>query len=807
MPLQPRDRLGPYEIQALLGVGGMGEVYRGRDTRLGRDVALKVISPARLGDAELRRRFELEARAASVLNHPSIVTIYDVGETEGVSWIAMEWVEGRTLREVLLEGPLAIPRAISITRQIAEGLAIAHAKGIVHRDLKPENVMLTTDGRTKILDFGLARQTIVDALESGAGSLIDTVAGLPSEPTVEGAILGTVGYMSPEQASGRPVDFRSDQFSFGLIAYEMVAGRRAFARPTAVQTLAAIIAEEPAPLASIRGDTPAALEALVARCLAKRPEDRFASTRDIVVALEFLPTGVSAVAFSPPAPPVAPAQPPVFAERRKSLRPALVVGVVLAVAFAAAAWIRFGAAKRPVQSLAILPFADARSGGAESEFLGDGLTESLIEQMSRVPSLKVMARATVFRYRGNVDPQDVGRKLGVGAVLTGDVSRRGNQLSISTELVESATGRRLWGEKFERPLDELIRVQDAIASSVAQGLRLELSEDERRALNLHGTQNPEAYELALKARYFFQEDTEEANSEARRLYEQAVAKDPRFAEAHIGLAATYATIAVIGYGLPSEAWRRQKEELDKAFALDPGNVLVRAARAHRRFYFDWDWSEAEYRDLATDARLFRTEVWRPIALYYWARGRTDDAIALAERALRIDPGNVRSKLMHASLLTHAGRVDDAVAEYRSIAEVDRSNPEPSYGLAEALRGKGDLPGAIGALRKAYELSGEEEGVRLLATASTAKDYENAEAAVARGRLETVEELSADRYISPFDVARLQAQAGERENAFANLEKALAERSPGLVFLKVDRAWDRIRDDPRFAGLVRRVGIP
>ena len=811
MPLQPRDRLGPYEIQALLGVGGMGEVYRGRDTRLGRDVALKVISPNRVGDAEHRRRFELEARAASVLNHPSIVTIYDVGESDGVSWIAMEWVEGRTLREALVEGPLSVNGALAIARQVAEGLAAAHAKGIVHRDLKPENVMLTTDGRTKILDFGLARQTIADSLE-GSGSKIDTLAALPSDPTVEGSILGTVGYMSPEQASGHPVDFRSDQFAFGLILYEMLAGRRAFARPTAVQTLSSIITDEPAPLASIRGDTPAALQNLIARCLAKRPDDRFAATREIVVAIEYLGTGISTASVAPvsavSAPAPAPSAPAPVERPHGFRRAVLPIGAVLAVALAAAAWMRFGAEKRPIESLAVLPFASGQ-GDSSVEYLGDGLTENLIEQLSRLPSLRVMARATVFRFKDAADPQEAGRKLGVGAILTGSVSRRRSGLSISAELVETSSGVRLWGEKFERPLDELIRVQDAIASAVAQGLRLDLSEDERRALNLHGTQDPEAYELALKARHFFEQETEEGNDEARRLFEQAAAKDPKFVEAHIGLAATYATIAVIGYGLPAEAWGRQKEEMDKAFALDPGNVLARASRAHRRFYFDWDWSgcETEYPSLATDARLLRTDGWRPIALYYWARGRANDAIAVAERALRIDPGNVAAKLMHANLLTHAGRFDDAVAEYGSIRETDRSSPEALYGLAQALRGKGDLPGAIGALRKAYELSGEEEGARLLAAASTAKDYENAEAAVALERLEGVQGLSAERYVSPLDVARLQAQAGERENAFASLEKALAERSPGLVFLKVDRAWDRIRDDPRFAGLVRRVGIP
>ncbi len=540
MPLQPRDRLGPYEIQALLGVGGMGEVYRGRDTRLGRDVALKVISPARLGDAELRRRFELEARAASVLNHPSIVTIYDVGETEGVSWIAMEWVEGRTLREALVEGPLSLSVALSIARQIGEGLAIAHAKGIVHRDLKPENVMLTLDGRTKILDFGLARQTMVDSLEgSGSGSGVATVVGVPSDPTMQGAILGTVGYMSPEQASGRPVDFHSDQFSFGLILYEMLAGQRAFSRPTAVQTLSAIITDEPAPLASIRSDTPPGLQNLISRSLAKRPEDRFASTREIVVALEYLGTGVSAVTGAAIAAPPVPKPRPA---RRAALPIVAVVAALLAAGvgiWMSPPWIGKRRRKSPIESLAVLPFANS-SNDPEAEYLGDGLTESLIDRMSRVPSLKVMARGTVRRFKGNADPQEAGRKLGVGAVLTGAVARHGNQLAISAELLETSTGARLWGEDYDKPFSDLLRVQDSIALGVAKGLNLELSDEEKRALGRYGTRNPEAYELYLKARYFFLKDTEEAFLEARKLYQQALEKDPKFVEAHLGVAASYA---------------------------------------------------------------------------------------------------------------------------------------------------------------------------------------------------------------------------------------------------------------------------
>ena len=816
MALQPKDRLGPYEILALLGVGGMGEVYRGRDTRLGRDVALKVISPKRLGDPDLRRRFELEARAASVLNHPSIVTIYDVGDTDGVAWIAMEWVEGQTLRQALLDadGPLPLRDALTIARQIAEGLAAAHAKGVVHRDLKPENVMLASDGRSKILDFGLARQSLVESLE-GSGSGVETLAGLPNAQTFAGTILGTVGYMSPEQASGKLVDFRSDQFALGLIAYEMLAGRRAFSHPTAVETLSAVIREEPVPLVSFRTDVPRALQALIARCLAKRPENRFASTRELAAALETLGQGLSAGSFAPTeieiAPPVAalpPAVLPPVARRRLPRRAALVLVVVVALALAAAAWMRFHAAARAIDSLAVLPFENA-SKDPDAEYLGDGLTESLISQMSRVPTLKVMARATVFRFKGTADPQEAGRKLGVGAVLTGSVSRRGNQLSISAELMEIATGARLWGEKFDRPFADLLRVQDSIAMAVSDGLRLRLSGQEKRTLGRSGTENSEAYELYLKARYSFLKDTEEDVLEARQLYLKALEKDPRFVEAHLGVAATYGTSAVSGYAPPAEAWPRLEEEARKALDLDPGNVSARGALALRRFFFNWDWAgtEREFKELSTDPRVLLGEQFRPIGLSFWARGRTEEAVALMERALRVDPGNLVLRNMMGNFLAQAGRLEQAIGYYRAALEAEPSDPRPLFGLAEVLRRRGDVKGAIDTRRKAYELSGEEDGAKALATARSEKDYEDAERAVARSRLGALEALAKERYVSPLDLARLYAQVGEREKAFTYLEAAFAERSGGLVYLKADRGWDRIRDDTRFASFVRRVGIP
>ncbi|MEP6994285.1 MAG: protein kinase [Acidobacteriota bacterium] len=809
MPFATGDRLGPYEIQALLGLGGMGEVYRGRDTRLGRDVALKVISPSLVGDPSLRRRFEVEARAASVLNHPSIVTIYDVGDTEGVSWIAMEWVEGRTLRDVLVEGPLSLTEAVSIFRQMADGLAVAHAKGVVHRDLKPENVMLTADGRPKILDFGLARQTLGESLEGSISGVatIDT----PAAPTFEGTIVGTVGYMSPEQASGRPVDFRSDQFSLGLIAYEMLAGRRAFTRPTAVETLSAVIRDEPTPLASVRRGTPASLQGIIARCLAKRPEGRFASTREIGSALESIGTDLSAAAQLPIE--ISP-EPPPPADVPKSRRPfprrtLAILVVAVAAGIAAAAWLRYHASRGAIDSLAVLPFENA-SKDPDAEYLGDGLTESLINQMSRVPSLRVMARSTVFRFKGAADPQEAGRKLGVGAVLAGTVSRKANRLSISAELVDIATGARLWGEKYDRPLEDLQHVQDSIAMGISNGLRLRLSGEEKRALGRHATENPEAYELFLKARHSFLTETEEGYLEARRLYLHAVEKDPKFAEAHLGVALTYASLAVDGYAPPLEMWPRVDEEIQKALDLDPGNVLARCALANRRFFGNWDWTgtEREFHELSNEPRVFLGEQFRPIALFFWARGRTEEAVALLERALEVDPGNLTSKNMMADFLAQAGRLEEAIAVYRAAIEAEPSSPRPLFGLAEVLKRRGEVAGAIENLRKAYELSpGEEAAAKALAAARTEKDDENIEEGVARFRLGELEALAKERYVSPLDLARLSARVGEREKAFTSLEAAFAERSAGLVYLRVDRAWDRIRDDPRFASLVRRVGIP
>ena len=796
MALVPGDRLGPYEVDCLLGAGGMGEVYRGVDTRLGRAVALKVISQRLVGDEASRRRFETEARAVSALNHPAVVTIYDVGESDGISWMAMELVEGRTLRDALAPGPLPIRQAWSIARQFAEGLAAAHAKGIVHRDLKPENVMLTDEGAVKILDFGVARQVVAPA--PGGASSVQTVTGAG---TVVGGILGTVGYMSPEQATGQIADFRSDQFSFGAVVYELLSGRRAFHRPTAIETLSAILRDEPPPLASIRSDASDAFQRVIGRCLEKQPAQRFESTRELVAALEALtPESTGAVA------PVAKTSPP-----RRSMRRVLLLAAAVGVAVAAGAflWNRSKGASRPaIESVAVLPFENTAQD-PDIDYIGDGLTDGLIDHLSRAKSLKVMARATVMRFRGQRNPQETARALGVGAIVTGALSRRGNQIVVSAELIHGATGERLWGQTFDRPVADLMRVQDSIVMSIAEGLQLRLSGEEKARLGGFGTSNPEAYELFLKGRFLLQKDTEEDDLEARKLFVQATEKDPNFLDAHLAVASTYAR-AASGSEPPREALAHGDAALERAAAIDPNNVGVRVAMTARRFMKKRDWAatEREYRAVMYDPVILRTVQYHPITLFFVAIGRPDEAVALVQRALDVDPGNLESRIMLGNFLLQAGRLDEALRVYNAIAAEEPEDHRPLFGIADVYKRRSDFKRAAEARGKAYALAGDEDAARLFTRATTEAEYAKAEIAVARAELRDMEQRATQRFVHPFDLARLHAQVGNRERALAGLEQALNEGGYiGFALLKVDQAWDSVRNDPRFAAIVRRVGIP
>jgi TolB-like protein len=546
---------------------------------------------------------------------------------------------------------------------------------------------------------------------------------------------------------------------------------------------------------------------VVGRCLAKSPDERYSATRDLARDVKYLadqtsdavgPSDLGPALETPPRP------------KRRLAAPAVIGILALAaiVALGVGLWIRQHRGPAAIESLAVLPFENG-TRDPDSEYLSDGITESLIDQMSRVRALTVMARATVFRFKGTTNPQEAGRKLGVGAVLTGRISRREGRLSISAELMDVATGARLWGDTYNRPFTDLLHVQDAIASEISDGLRLRLTEPEKRTLGRHGTEDTEAYELFLKARYFTYQDTEEAYLEAIRLFNQAAQKDPKFADAYARAAGTYGEMAVDGYTPPAAAFARQAEGAREALLIQPGLPIARFELAGKRFMFDWDWegAEREFRELfadpadpgAFDARVF--------ALLLWSRGRTEEAVAEMEKSRGIDPGNLALTITTADYLKKAGNLKEAGDLYRGAMKAEPSDPRAWFGLAEVLRRQGEVTGAIDALRKAYELAGEDDGAKALAAAHTEKDYENAQVEVARLRLGDLKALAKERYVSPLELARLEAEVGEREKAFQHLEAAFVERSPGLVLLKVDTAWDRIRDDPRFAALVRKVGIP
>jgi len=561
-------RIGPYEILAPLGAGGMGEVYRARDTRLGRDVAVKVLPAAFSVDPDRLRRFQQEARAASALNHPNILTIYDVGEQEGSPYVVSELLEGETLRERLAGAALPVRKAMDYGIQIAEGLAAAHEKGIVHRDLKPENLFVTKDGRVKILDFGLAKLTRPEA----SGPL--TEAPTATAGTEPGLVMGTVGYMSPEQVRGQAADHRSDIFAFGAILYEMLAGRRAFGGASAADTMSAILKEEPG-FAPTHPDASPALEQIVRRCLEKSPGERFQSARDLAFALNNLSV------------PGAPSVSPRVSVRwgRLALWAVVCVGAVLLVLF-------YGRGRKPIDSLAVLPFVNA-SADPETEYLGDGITESLINSLSRLPNLRVISRASVFRYKGkDQDPGAVARELGVRAVVTGRVTQRGDMLSIGTELVDTRDNRQLWGERYNRKFADVLAVQEEIAKQISENLRLRLTGEEQTRLAKRATANPAAYQAYLKGFHHTRQFTKEGIEKGMEYFRQALALDPKYAPAYAGLAYSYEWLCD-WYAAPKEVVPAAMEAARKALELDPSLAEAHWILAWAKFTYDYDWTGAE----------------------------------------------------------------------------------------------------------------------------------------------------------------------------------------------------------------------
>ncbi len=841
MAIKPGTRVGRYEIRSQVGAGGMGEVYLGEDTRLHRKVALKILPADLASNQDRMRRFIQEAQAAAALNHPNIAHIYEIGEEAGIHFIAMEFIDGMTLREKIHREHTALAKLLRYLQHVAEGLAKAHANGIMHRDLKPDNIMITREGHAKILDFGLAK------LIEPTGQKPDREGGRKDDQAVSelatailqqhstpGVVLGTVGYMSPEQAQGKTkeIDHRSDIFSFGCIFYEAVTRQKAFAGKDAIDTLNKIIREPAAPITDFRPDAPNHLQRIVRRCLAKDPEDRYQTIKDVAIELRELrrdlagATGIDTTvapsaagstlgsrgSAEPISSSTAPSTPASSAEYIvsgiKQHKFAVIVAVIVLAAGATGLGMYLHARNSEVaiDSIAVLPFQN-RSTEADSEYLSDGLAESLIYRLSQLPNLKVSPTSVVFRYKGQqVDPIKVGKDLGVSAVLSGRITQRGDNLTISAELVDVRYNKLLWGEQYDRKTSELLATQREIAREIVDTLKLRVSGQER-GLAKHYTESNEAYQLYLKGRFYFNKRSEEGMQKSLEYFQQAIEKDPTFALAYSGLADTYDLLATPDAGgamAPDAALPKGKKAALKAIELDGTLAEPHVSLAHVKYYYDRDWAGAERefkRAIELNPDYPQAHHW--YAIYLVWSGRTNEGLAEIRRAQELDPLSLPISMTAGWLLCDAGRTDEGIEELRKTLEMDPAFVVAHHRLALCYERKGAYDLAIIEYQKVSDL-----GAKPLGTAGLGQAYAMAgKRNEAQKALAEVQEISKQRYVSPSVFALIYAALGDKDQAFAWLDKSIDEHDLLTARLKVDARFDNLRSDPRFAELERRVGLP
>jgi serine/threonine protein kinase/tetratricopeptide (TPR) repeat protein len=764
MTLSPGVRLGPYEIVSPLGAGGMGEVYRAKDARLGREVAVKVLPEELFEGEERTQRFEREARLLASLNHPGIAAVYSFEEIPSPSFsstrhvLVMELVEGDDLSAYLRAGPLSVEKSLSFSRQIAEALEAAHGKGIVHRDLKPANVRVTLDGRLKLLDFGLAKRTETGAPPDATG------APTASRGTEPGVVMGTFPYMSPEQALGRPVDFRSDQFSFGAIVHEMLTGRRVFARASAPETMTAVIREEPEPLERAAPGTPAPLRKIVERCLAKEPAGRYASTRELARDLARLEDGIPESGGRSPA-----------------------AGVPAAL-----------------PSVAVLPFVNM-SADPENEFFADGITEDVIAHLAKIRTLRVTSRTSVMAFKKHEQSlREIGATLGVGMLVEGSVRRSKNRVRIVAQLVDPHTDEHVWTETYDRDLDDIFAIQTDVALQIAAALRAELTLDERARIGRRPTRDLDAYQVYLQGRHHFQEFTKAGSARALVLFEQAVARDPLFALAYAGIAQAHVEGVIGGISgvVPVEAFARAQQAVSHALALDDGLAEAHGIAGLLRFTRDFDWkgAEAEFR-LALKLSPNSADSCLQLGWLCSAQGRFDESLALMRRARELDPLAIRSDL--ANELMRAGRTHEALAEAERALALDASYPRLHTVFGWACLTLGRTAEGLAALERAVELLPESALFRAqLGQALGMAGHEGR----ARAILAELEALARTQYVAAYYLAHVHTGLGEREAAIDCLERALEERSGAIYGIKGSYLFASLRDHPRFQALLARMNL-
>lgn len=788
-----------YRVLEKLGSGGMGDVYLAEDLTLGRRVALKFLANADASDPASIERFFREARTASALNHPHICTIHEIGNHEGRLFLVLEHLEGRTLKDEIGHKPLPIERVIDFGIHVADALDAAHSIGIIHRDIKPANIFVTKRGEAKVLDFGLAKLGVRRRLDIGV-SMAPTAAA-DDYSTGPGLTLGTVAYMSPEQARGEELDARSDLFSFGLVLYEMATGRSAFSGQTTALIFDEILNRVPPPAMRFNAAVPPELERIIDKSLEKGKDLRYGSAAEMRADFKRLKreTDFNRVAAASRAATVAGLPVP----RLRRLPKAVVwIAAALAVALTAgAAYLYLRSPGEQIDSIAVLPFANS-GGNLDTEYLTDGITETLINSLSQVPGLRVSARSVAFRYKGrDVDLLQAGQDLNVRSVITGRVTTRGDMLIVQADLVDVTNGSQLWGGQYNRPVADILAVQDEIASEIFETLRLRLTgEDVQRATKRY-TDNAEAYQLYLRGRYYWNQGTIGGFKRAIEYFQQAVDKDPSYALAHAGLADSYLFLG--SYWV--EALPEAKVAALKALELDRSLAEAHVALGHIKLWLDWDWPAAE-REFKQGIALNPASALahNQYAMYLAAMGRLNDAIAEVTRAQELD---ALSPIVNTDLgwyLLYAGRGKEAVEQFDKTLELDPNYLAARWGLGASLVQQELYAEAIDELKKAVSLS---EGSPVPTGHLGFAYARNGATGEARKILAELNTLADRQYVPASAVALVYAGLGETAQTLDWLERAHQEHDFAMVFLDVAPWFERVRGEPRFQQLLRHMQLP